>query len=80
MTLCTYPENDRKIRLHVEVLVRLDWLFQNSSDNILLRCNLPDIFKQKPIDFKNKILTLEQNFYHSFTKQPCETWQPFQKY
>jgi len=33
----------------------------------------PELFIQNPSDFKIKLLTLEQNYYTRFRKQPCET-------
>ena len=33
----------------------------------------PEIFKQKPLEFKNKILCLKIINEPSFHKQPCET-------
>ncbi len=33
----------------------------------------PEIFKQNPIDFKNKILNLKYINESGFHKQPCET-------
>ena len=33
----------------------------------------PEIFKENPLDFKNKILILQKFFNTSFLKQPCET-------
>jgi transposase-like protein len=33
----------------------------------------PEIFIEKPIYFKNKLLNLKQNYETSFLKQPCET-------
>ena len=33
----------------------------------------PEIFIEKPIDFKNKLLNLKQNYNSSFLKQPRET-------
>ena len=33
----------------------------------------PEIFKQNPLMFKNKILNLKLNDKPSFHKQPCET-------
>ena len=33
----------------------------------------PEIFKENPLEFKNKILTLKTSFNTSFLKQPCET-------
>ncbi len=34
----------------------------------------PEIFTEKPIDFKNKLLELYQDYYSGFLKQPRETW------
>jgi hypothetical protein len=33
----------------------------------------PEIFKQNPLIFKNKILCLQSNKSPSFHKKPCET-------
>jgi len=33
----------------------------------------PEIFNENPIEFKNKILSLQTSFNTSFLKQPCET-------
>lgn len=33
----------------------------------------PEIFKQKPVGFKNKILDLKNSNEPDFHKQPCET-------
>ncbi len=33
----------------------------------------PQLFFQTPLDFKLKLLSLQQNYYSSFLKQPCET-------
>lgn len=33
----------------------------------------PELFTEKPKQFKQKILSLNQNFKASYTKQPCET-------
>jgi transposase-like protein len=33
----------------------------------------PDLFTEKPIDFKNKIVELQPNYNSGFLKQPCET-------
>lgn len=39
----------------------------------------PEIFRQNPCMFKNKILDLEPNKGIGFHKQPCE-WQSIHKY
>jgi len=31
----------------------------------------PEISKQNPIDFKNKLLTFKQDHYSGFLQQPC---------
>ncbi|MCF6332656.1 MAG: DDE-type integrase/transposase/recombinase [Draconibacterium sp.] len=33
----------------------------------------PELFKEKPLKFKNKLLTMQQVYYASIRKQPCET-------
>ncbi len=33
----------------------------------------PEIFKQKPVEFNNKILVLKNSNEPGFHKQPCET-------
>lgn len=33
----------------------------------------PEIFKQKPLEFKNKIVTLKNSNEQGFHKHPCET-------
>jgi transposase-like protein len=33
----------------------------------------PDLFTEKPIDFKNKIVQLQPDYNSGFLKQPCET-------
>jgi hypothetical protein len=33
----------------------------------------PEIFKEKPVDFKKKIICLNSNIKQESTQQPCET-------
>ena len=33
----------------------------------------PELFIQNPLDFKTKLLTLNQHYYTRFCIQPCET-------